>query len=439
MSGELEAAGALATAGAVAGAIEGREPGLRHDGTCLNCGAKVEGAFCSACGQSTHPHRNLIHVVEEALHGILHFDTKAWRTLPMVIGRPGTLTRNYVYGKRARYISPLALFLFTIFLMFFAFSFVQAPIDIGGTPLEQRAEAVDELEGARDELEAARRELAAEEAAPPPTNGTPPELGVRLARQAVELAEAEVARRESTIRQIDAYIAEQAAAESGVPAPSAAPAPPEGVAPEPDAAQTETAPPPHAEADETRQASVSASVGDAEVEMSGPSWRPGETWQDGFRRMAESDNFVVIQGWDSLNERVRKKFENPDLALYKIQQAAYKFSFLLAPLSLPFIALLFLWKRGVTLYDHVVFALYSLSFASLVFVSIVLVAPIPWLRWLPGWLFLVGLPIHTFFHLKGAYKLGWFSALWRTVFMMIFALIVSIAFLIMIIVLGLTG
>ena len=119
MSGELEAAGALATAGLAAGAIEGRGPhGGDHGGTCINCGAEITGPFCAQCGQASHPHRSLTHVVEEFLHGVLHFDTKAWRTLPMVIFRPGTLTRNYVYGKRARYISPLALFLFTIFFMF---------------------------------------------------------------------------------------------------------------------------------------------------------------------------------------------------------------------------------------------------------------------------------------------------------------------------------
>lgn len=438
MSGEIEAAGALATAGAVAGAIEGREPGPPQDGVCLNCGAKTEGAFCSQCGQSTHAHRSLLHVMGEMLHGLMHFDTKVWRTLPMVIGRPGTLTRNYVYGKRARYISPLAMFLFSIFLMFFAFSFVQAPIDIGGTAQEQRAEAVSELEGARVELAAAQRELAAEEAAPRPTDGTPPELGVQLARQAVELAEAEVARREAMVQQIDEYIAEQAATQDGAAAPAPAA---ENATPEPNASQSAPdALPAESAPDAPDEVSVNVSVSDeAPAEPDGVSWRPGETWQDGFRRMAESDDFVVVEGMPELNERVRQKFENPDLAMYKIQEAASKFAILLAPLSLPFIALLFLWKRGVNFYDHIVFALYSLSFASLLFVTIAVVAPVPWLRWLPGTLFGLGLPIHTFFHLGGAYKLGWFSALWRTFFMMTFALVVAIIFLILIIVLGLAG
>ncbi len=163
------------------------------------------------------------------------------------------------------------------------------------------------------------------------------------------------------------------------------------------------------------------------------------TWQERARDIARSDDFVVVDGWDSLNEKIRRKFENPDLALYKIQQAAYKFSFLLAPLALPFIALLFLWKRGLTLYDHVVYALYALSFASFLFVGVVLSTQHPWTSWLPGWLIMVGLPVHTFFHLKGAYALGWWSALWRTFFMLIFATIIASIFLILIIVLGLAN
>ena len=57
----------------------------------------------------------------------------------------------------------------------------------------------------------------------------------------------------------------------------------------------------------------------------------------------------------------------------------------------------------------------------------------------PGWLIMVGLPVHTFFHLKGAYALGWWSALWRTFFMLIFATIIASIFLILIIVLGLAN
>ncbi len=415
MSGELEAAGAMATAGLVAGAIEGREGGEAGEGACANCGAALQGRFCSQCGQTAHPHRSLVHVLEEFMHGVIHFDTKAWRTLPMVIFRPGTLTRNYVFGKRARYISPLAMFLFTIFAMFFAFAFIETPPGLGGTPEEQRAEAARELTNAREDLAQAERELAEAEAAPAPTDGTPPGLASSLARQAVQLARDDVSRRERTLATLDDVIAETMESE-------AAPA-----------AQTEAAGEPQAEA----PAPAETPAADAEEESNGVGWRPGETWQDGVARTARRGGFVAIAGADELNKHVNKKLENPDLALYKVQQTGYKFSFLLVPISLPFIALLFLWKRGITFYDHVVYALYALSFASILLIVIIAASHWSWASWVIGWLIGLGLPVHTFFHLKGAYALGWWSALWRTFFMLIFATIALSFFLVAIFLLGL--
>lgn len=428
MSGELEAAGAMATAGLVAGAIEGREGQAPGDGACLNCGAQLNGgAYCSACGQAAHAHRSLVHVLEEFLHGIFHFDTKVWRTLPMAIFRPGTLTRNYVFGKRARYVSPLAFFLLTVFFMFAVFAFTGGPpvnINESGSV----ADAQEDLTEARTDLATAEREL--QEALANPGPDQPAGLEERLARQAVGRAQAEVAREEQSLRRAQAR--EVAAAQEAAPVTAGAPAtgqsaaaPPAPAAPIAPAEDAATAPP--------RPGPVQIAVDSADSD-DGPL-----TWQDAVRGMAEADDFVVVQGWDSLNQNVRQQMLNPDLAAFKIQEAASKFSFLLVPISLPFLALLFLWKRGVTLYDHVVFSLYELSFVSLLFVLMVSVARIGSLMWLMPILVLFALPAHTFFHLKGAYALGWFSSIWRTFFMMIFATIALTIFLIAIVILGLAG
>lgn len=390
MGDEFEAAGAMATAGLAAGAIEGREAGEAGHGACANCGAQLAGAFCSQCGQNAHPHRSLVHVFEEFLHGVVHFDTKAWRTVPLLLFRPGTLTRNYVYGKRARYISPLAMFLFTIFFMYFVFAVAPPAFDVGANPEVSREELTEGISETEAELEAARAELARVEANPPPDQ--PEGLAEEMAQLQVTLAEERLENLEQAMEIVDSM----APAEAG-------------------------------EAEE------------GEAESPYPSAHPPGSWQWALQRIARSDDFVVVQGMPELNERVRYKFENPDLALYKIQQAAYKLSFLLAPLSLPFIALLFLWKRGVTLYDHVVFALYSLSFASILFLLLPFLGQWTWTNWLVTPLLLLGLPVHTFFHLKGAYALGWFSALWRTLFMLVFAIVILIAFILLITILGLVG
>lgn len=425
MTGEIEAAGALATAGVVGAAIEGREGGPSTEATCPNCGATITGRFCSNCGQHAHPNRKLTGVISEFLYGLWNFDTKAWRTFPMLVLRPGTLTRNYVYGKRARYLAPLTMFLFSIFLMFFAFSTINPPQNIRDNEVEVTQQDLDE---ARQGLAAARAELESARVNPDPDQ--PQGLDVRLGESAVTIAQAEVDRLERQLAQAQARQAERAQQAEDAPVQininrgdtpaTTAPATP---AVEPPATTEGAAPAqPNAPATPTTESD-----------------RDVQTWQDAVREIGTSDDFVVFGGAnEELNQRVRNKFQNPDLALYQIQDAASKFSFLLAPLSLPFIALLFIWKRGVTLYDHMAYALYALSFAAILFSVTVLLGEVPLIGWGAAWL-LLALPVHMWFHLKGAYALGWWSATWRTVFMLNFAYIVAAVFTVLVVLLGLAG
>lgn len=86
---DIDAAGGAASAGILAGALE-RPTGHvgDADGNCTDCGQPVEGKFCSNCGQPTHVHRSLLHLGEEMLHGVLHFDARIWRTLPLLAFNP---------------------------------------------------------------------------------------------------------------------------------------------------------------------------------------------------------------------------------------------------------------------------------------------------------------------------------------------------------------
>ena len=422
MSGEVEAAGALATAGAVAGAIEPGDPGKPGEGGCLNCGAELGGGrYCSNCGQSARPHRTLGGLVSEFLASLYNFDTKAWRTLPLLLFRPGTLTRQYVYGKRARFISPLTAFLLSIFLMFFAFSTVQIPQNTRDA--STIAATAQDLAEARQELTQARAEVERARVNPDPDQ--PDGLEVRLCEGEVRIAEGQVQRLERQLAQEQARA--EAAAERRAAANESGETPAANDAQAPAAA--DNAPAPEEAADD------GVSVG---VSVNGEPVSEDSTWQEELREAVDRGDVDLNMGHPALNARALETLRNPDLALSRIQEAASKFSFLLAPMSLPFIALLFLWKRGVTLYDHMAYALYALAFAALLFSSVVLIGKLPLVSWAAGWL-LLSLPVHMYFHLGGAYALGWFSALWRTIFMLFFSFIVACIFFTMVIILGLVG
>ena len=120
--GELEGIGDAVTGGLLARAVEpvageAREDGHTHESSCLNCGAKLAGAYCYACGQKAHVHRSIRGFFQDFVTGLFNFEGKFWRTLPMLAWKPGEMTRRYIAGERAHFISPVALYLFTVFLM----------------------------------------------------------------------------------------------------------------------------------------------------------------------------------------------------------------------------------------------------------------------------------------------------------------------------------
>jgi len=362
MNPDIEAAGALATAGLAAKAIDGhaeaKEPA--PEAKCLNCGTLLQGAYCHACGQAGHVHRSLKHMFEEVLHGVLHFDSKSWRTLPLLIARPGVLTRRYIDGQRVRYVSPLALFLFMIFLMFFVVSsVVDSDTNIAESSPEERREAraelVEQLEEAQELVEERSAEL--EDA----TNDE-------------ERAEA------------------QRALES-------------------------------ARAEERTAAAVLALFDKAT-----------EAAETGNNATLTPEELKALTGW-SLGEKtsgvVKNVRDNPELYLYKLKNTAYKFAFMLIPISLPFLWAMFFWRRNVRMYDHVVFSLYSLSFMSLLIIAIALSSTLSFTSKLAGFLVFVP-PIHMFVHLRGTYGLSNFSALWRTFALGLSAGTVFVLFMILI-------
>jgi hypothetical protein len=66
-----------------------------------------------------HP---LKHMTHDALHDLVHFDTKIFKTLPVLVFKPGKLTENAFDGKKNDYVKPLGLFVFLNFV-FFAIKF----------------------------------------------------------------------------------------------------------------------------------------------------------------------------------------------------------------------------------------------------------------------------------------------------------------------------
>ncbi|MGH8853810.1 MAG: DUF3667 domain-containing protein [Telluria sp.] len=92
----------------------------QHTCSCKNCDATASGNFCHQCGQATHLH---VPSAREFLHEFLaHYvavEGKLWRSLKLLVLKPGLLTREYIEGRRVRYVEPLRLYL-SFSIIFFA-------------------------------------------------------------------------------------------------------------------------------------------------------------------------------------------------------------------------------------------------------------------------------------------------------------------------------
>lgn len=314
----------------------GEDMGHTHESACLNCDTPLIGSHCHACGQAAHVHRTLGAFFHDLLHGVFHFEGKIWHTVPMLAWRPGDLTRRYIAGQRASFVSPLALFLFSVFLAFAVYHRTASEADLESGAIVQQSDP-------------AKSEKA---------------IAAKVAR--LEAQRADALRKGEDTSAIDGELQGQQAA-----------------------------------------LDIVREVG------------------------AKPDKPEKVSDIAAIDHAVQKFKANPALTAYKAQNYAYKYSWALIPISVPFLWLLFPFSRRFHLYDHTVFVTYSLSFMTLLSV-VVMLASAANLDWLAGLLMLAP-PLHMYRQLRGAYGTSRLGGLWRTFALSVFAVVALGLFVILIV------
>jgi hypothetical protein len=112
-------------------APEAARPGhATRPAACPNCGTPFEHAaaaprYCPHCGQQTTLHPpSIAEFVHEFVGHYVAFEGPLWTSLRLLLLHPGKLTREYLEGRRRRYVLPLRLYLSASFLFFLAFRFL---------------------------------------------------------------------------------------------------------------------------------------------------------------------------------------------------------------------------------------------------------------------------------------------------------------------------
>lgn len=145
---------------------------------CKNCGASLAGAYCGTCGQIGDVSiPSLWAVIADAVGDLFNFDARIWRSLVLLVLRPGRLTLEYLQGRRARYVPPFRMYLVLSLLFFVLTSLPGGDGDAAAEDTARSAEPPPASGGAQ-----ARGRAGAAAAVPEPVPGTLPDPDASEAR-----------------------------------------------------------------------------------------------------------------------------------------------------------------------------------------------------------------------------------------------------------------
>ncbi|MEP5936777.1 MAG: DUF3667 domain-containing protein [Erythrobacter sp.] len=387
---------------------------------CLNCGAIPTGGFCQDCGQKTHIHRSIAAIGHDLIHGVLHLDGKLWRTLPLLAFKPGKLTRRYIDGERAKFVSPMAMFLFSVFLMFAVF---QAVGFTAPTNLE------DEARSQVDQQIAAESKRVTDQLT---------KIDASLEREDLSAAERTDLEAQRESLQEDLVLLDTRGANIGEWLASNGSSALDGVRSDAelnlaDARERLAA----MEEGTSQHTDLAAEIAVGEQSMAEvDQFEEQATEAISTGSVAASDFDIGKTGIGWIDQAVKKWRSNPSLMLYKMQANAYKFSWLLIPLSIPFVWFVFAWKRRFKAYDHAIFVTYSIAFMSLFFLTLSVLGRAGVSGALLTLTSFIVPPVHIYKQLRTTYGIGRFGAIWRLVFLLFIIVLVIILFMQSLLVLG---
>ncbi|PHR68718.1 MAG: hypothetical protein COA67_12485 [Lutibacter sp.] len=88
---------------------------------CLNCKQPISDNdnFCSNCGQvNDELPLSIKQFISEFFSGFFSFDTRFFKTFIPLLFKPGKVSKDYIVGKRRRYVNPFQLYLHVTILFF---------------------------------------------------------------------------------------------------------------------------------------------------------------------------------------------------------------------------------------------------------------------------------------------------------------------------------
>lgn len=126
---------------------------IRIDKTCLNCNHVVENKFCPNCGQQNTETRQSFHYLfTHFVEDLTHYDGSFWKTIKALLFKPGRLTKEYLEGKRLKYVPPVKLYIFISFVAFLLPKFLPEYSIFGPERVKKEKESIYLKTDAKDSI-----------------------------------------------------------------------------------------------------------------------------------------------------------------------------------------------------------------------------------------------------------------------------------------------
>ena len=109
----------------------------------------------------------------------------------------------------------------------------------------------------------------------------------------------------------------------------------------------------------------------------------------------------AVEDW--LKVRLPRVIDHPDTVARAMGEWAHRFAFAVLPISALLLSLIFVFRRDLYLFDHLIFSMHSLSFQGLLITLVLLgkyIAPDLFA------LLLLAAPVHLYIHMRGTYGLS---------------------------------
>ena len=143
------------------GIVDAADPG---DVKCLNCATPLVGQYCGNCGQRARSRLiSIWELLRDAFGDLFELDSRLWKTLVPLMIRPGQLTKDYLEGRRARFMPPFRTYL-VLSILFFVIAFFdpREQFDVFFDETPAIPEETSDRPTADEIIDDVREELAAE-------------------------------------------------------------------------------------------------------------------------------------------------------------------------------------------------------------------------------------------------------------------------------------